>query len=409
MPPRKVIFIISHLAAALSVNPWNTFAGPGDDADSITPPALAPALAVTNELGQSVPLLSRDAYRAEFRYLVQVCHAMDLSGLATKMTYLQKDVPETQWPFMQFCYFGFACVNLAECDPEIRKEALAEVRWLIEALQTPRLTGFIADHFGAPFGEKFSRPSVFVHGLFLNLVVRYRAASGDSRFDPMIHRIAEALSRAFAQSEQGVLPSYPNMWWITDNLTALSALARYDRLFLRTLSKVKDRFLASTRSHYLDNRGMLSSYIDPLTRRPLQGARGVGICYSLHFLKDVDPEFARSQYELAKREFFRSELGFAAAREFPAGVKEELDVDSGLVVFGLGTAASGFAVAAAAVMRDEQMATQLLKSSALAGMPIFKTNGLQYSAMPPVGQAIILFGKTELIKLQQERLRQPMP
>jgi hypothetical protein len=72
MPPRKIILIVSLLAAVLSVNPWTTFAGPGDDANSITPPALAPALAVTNELGQSVPLLSRDAYRAEFRYLITV-------------------------------------------------------------------------------------------------------------------------------------------------------------------------------------------------------------------------------------------------------------------------------------------------------------------------------------------------
>lgn len=369
------------------------------------PPPIFPALAVTNESGKSVPVLSLEAYRLEFRYLRRVCHAIDLSGPATKMTGLQRDVPETQWPFMQFCYLGYACVNLAQCDPELRAEALAEAQWLIEALQTPRLTGFITDHFGPPFGEQFSTPSVFVHGLFLNLAMRYREATEDSRFDPLIHRVANALSREFSHSDQGILPTYPDMWWITDNVPALSALARYDRLFRRNLSDVTQRFLQHARAHYLDSKGLLSSYIDPFKRRPLQGARGVGISYVLHFLEDIDAGFARNQYALAKREFFRSALGFAAVREFPEGTKEEFDVDSGQVVFGLGTAASGFGIAAAAVMGDEEMTRQLLKSSALIGLPVLRGGELSYSVMPPVGQAVVLFGKTELLRLQQSKAR----
>lgn len=392
--------MISLLLVFLIANRSVAFAEDTFDGESKAPPALIPVMALTNNLGQSVPLFSRDAYRAEFHYLQRVCHGVDLSGPPVKMTGLQVDVPETQWPFMMFCYFGFACVNLGECDPGIRKETYAEAQWLIKALQTPRLTGFITDHFGSPFGEKFAKPSVFVHGLFLNLAVRYRAASGDMQFDPIIHRIAEALSHEFAQNQQGILPSYPDMWWITDNLPALSALVRYDRLFQKELSKVKDCFLKSVQAHYLDGKGLMSSYIDPIKRRPLQGARGVGICYALHFLIDIDSEFARQQYELAKRAFFRSTLGLAAIREFPEGVQEEFDIDSGLVVLGLGISASGFGIAAAAVMKDEQMAIELLKSSALAGLPKFEDNGLQYKTMPPVGQAVILLGKTELLKQQ---------
>jgi hypothetical protein len=367
---------------------------------------IFPALAVTNESGISVPLLSPEAYRAEFRYLQRVCHSIDLSGSARRMTGLQKDVPETQWPFMQFCYFGFACVNLAACDPLSRDEALGEARWLIEALQTPRLTGFIADHFGPPFGEMFHTPSVFVHGFFLNLAVRYREVARDRRFDPLIHRIASTLSHEFAKSEQGILPTYPNMWWITDNLPALSALSRYDRLFRTNLSVVKERFLHEARAHYLDQKGLRSSYIDPVAHDTLQGARGVGTSYALHFLRDVDAQWATAQYALTKREFFRSVLGFAAVREFPEGTREEIDVDSGAILFGFGTAASGFGIAAAAVMSDESMTTQLLKSSALIGSPVLQRDELRYDVMPPVGQAVILFGKTELLTTQMNREKQ---
>jgi hypothetical protein len=195
------------------------------------------------------------------------------------------------------------------------------------------------------------------------------------------------------------------MWWITDNLPALSALTRYDNLFRSNLSNVKERFLQSVRSHYLDNKGMFGSYIDPIKRATLQGVRGVGISYALHFLKDLDPDFARHQYTLAKSQLFRSTLGFGAVREFPEGVKEDIDVDSGDVVLGLGMAASGFGIAAAAVMGDEEMTIALLKSSAVLGMPVLRNGELRYDAMPPVGQAVILFGKAELVKLQQAKLR----
>ena len=75
------------------------------------------------------------------------------------------------------------------------------------------------------------RASVFVHGLFLNTAVRYREASGDGQFDPVIDRVAAALAGAFEQDEQGILQSYPRMWWLGDNFTAMGALGRYDRVF----------------------------------------------------------------------------------------------------------------------------------------------------------------------------------
>jgi len=65
---------------------------------------------------------------------------------------------------------------------------------------------------------------------------------------------------------------------------------------------------------------------------------------------------------------------------------------------GIGPSASGFAIAAAAVMGDEETAESLLKSLALAGLPELRSGELRYTSMPLVGQAVILFGKTELLK-----------
>jgi hypothetical protein len=358
---------------------------------------LFPSLTAEDPDGHSLPLLSLEAYRAEFRYLRRTFLQTDLKGPTIVTDGWTTNIAEAEWPFMAFAYFGYACANLAKLDHSIRSDALAEMRWLIDALQTPRMSGFVTPHFGEPFGTGPLTPSVFVHGHFLNLAVRYREVSGDARYDPLIHRIAGALNQSFQTSRQGILKSYRDMWWISDNLPALSALARYDRIYRRDTSAARNKFLQHVKAHYLDARtGLLCTYVDADHVRQIQGARGISTMYGLHFLGDLDDAFATNQYHLARQHFVREIFGVAAVREFAEGTGGTGDIDSGPLVFGLGPSASGFAIAAAAAMQDKATAGALLKAAVVAGLPEFRSTELAYTLMPPVGQAVILFGKTEL-------------
>jgi len=358
--------------------------------------ALLTRMQIKGDAGKVLGLLSPEAYRAEFRHLRRKFHEIDLKGPAVETDGWTHNIPEAEWPFMEAAYLGYAACNLAQNDPSFREEALAEARWLIEAMQTPRLSGFIAPHFGPPFGNEIN-PSTFVHGHFLSLAVRYREASGDSRYDAVIHRVASALAREFGKSDQAILRSYKDMWWVTDNCPSLSALTRYGRLFQRDPSKHTTRFVESIRQFYLDkDTGLFCTYLDPTEGRQLQGPRGISVMYGLHFLRDIDPDFASEQWALARRHLVRTAVGLAAVREFPEGASGEGDVDSGPVLFGLGPSASGFAVAAAAVMDDRETVEQLLRASVLAGAPVYAGGELRYTMMPTVGQTVILFGKTTL-------------
>ena len=342
--------------------------------------------------------LSLGAYRGEVRYLHTVYRKIDLSGPPVKTDGWRRNIPEAEWPFMGMCYFGMACSRLAEVDPAFREEALGEARFVVQALQTPRMTGFITEHYGPPFAKTSLRASVFVHGLFLNAAVRYREASGDDRFDPVIHRVAAALAGAFERDEQGILQSYPRMWWLGDNFTAMGALGRYDRVFDRDASRAKAKLLASVRRHYTDKKtGLFCTYVNPNHRRARQGPRGISVMYALHFLKDFAPEFAADQYARARRHLIRTGIGVGAVREYPEGQTFRGDVDSGPVLFGLGLSASGFGIAAAAINGDREAAMSLLRASALAGAPQYEGGKVRYATMPAVGQAVVLFGKAVLL------------
>jgi hypothetical protein len=341
---------------------------------------------------------SDESYRGEFRYLCDVYDAIDLEGPAVKTDGWNNNIAEAEWPFMGMAYFGYACGHIAEYDDAMRREALARMRWLLEALQKPRMTGFTADHFGEPFlKETLPGASVFVHGHFLQLATRYRAVSRDMRFDDVMRRVAESLAKAFAQTGGDLLPSYPNMWWVSDNFPAVAALIRYDRLFGTNHSAFAGELIRRIKADYMDaGTGLIGTYVSPSKKQVLQGARGISVMYSLHFLKDIDAEFAESQWALAKKHLVRGGLGFAVVREFPPGVQGEADIDSGEVMLGIGPSASGFGVAAAAMMGDERVADQLMTSVLVVGAPQWRGDRLVYGSMPPVGQAVILFGKTGL-------------
>jgi hypothetical protein len=404
MPLVKDVICLAGLGCGLAVSvSGQTAALPStsspETAIRINSQAHFSTFAVSDEKGVSLPLFSPEAYRAEFRYLRAELKKTDLAGPAVQTDGWTYNIPQAEWPFQSFCYFGYACANFAKYDPILRDEELEEIRWLIDALQSPRLSGFVAPHFGEPFGTDEIHVAVFVHGHFLNLALKYREISGDMRYDPIIHRVAAALVREYLGTNGPILRSYRDMWWITDNFPAQAALSRYDRIFHCDTTEARNRFLTSLKANYMDkSTGLFCTFVNPNGHIQEQGARGVSVMYGLHFLKDFDPDFAASQYLLAKNCFVTSLLGLTAVREVPEGDNFQSDVASGPMILGAGPAASGFAIAAAAVNGDVATAWELLKASALVGLPRLQDGMLQYVAMPIVGQAVILFGKSELLK-----------
>jgi hypothetical protein len=73
-----------------------------------------------------------------------------------------------------------------------------------------------------------------------------------------------------------------------------------------------------------------------------------------------------------------------------------MDVDSGLVVPGLGAsvASSGLAYVAAGTYGDVDFLRRLTTTLRFAGLPIEEPGGLRYAAGNQVGDAVVLYGLT---------------
>ncbi len=389
---------------------------------SILPPLLHPPSDSALKLFES-----KEYLWGEVEALLFELHKYNLSGIA-KVTDGRSNFEEAERPFMAFFYTGLSICNLSAHYPELRKQGKEQVYWTLKALQTEALSGFITPHFGPPFtSQPIKQSSVFVHGQVLYLAIAYHNTFRATDFDTLIHKLATALATDFEKNV--ILPSYRDMWYLSDNIPALAALQNYDHTFGKKLAqKPISAFVNRVKSNYLDTRsGLIYSYVNN-PGMGFKGSQPVGeaVMFNAIFLPDIDSNLAIDQWQRARKFMLRTlsyllatnkqaapykalikGIGseFYTCLEYPEGqnVSETQNnrdgSDSGPVFLGAGMAASGLALAAASRMKEGDVYKGLEKFAFTLGKPTWVENRLYYINMiNPVGQAVILFGKTLKLK-----------
>ena len=100
--------------------------------------------------------------------------------------------------------------------------------------------------------------------------------------------------------------------------------------------------------------------------------RGCAIAYLVHYATYFAPHLAENQWGLFKDLMFERFMGFWGFREYLPDYQGKMTPDSGLIIGGLGAAASGLAFKAASSMHDEEILKKLVRSAA----PILGTGEL---------------------------------
>lgn len=154
--------------------------------------------------------------------------------------------------------------------------------------------------------------------------------------------------------------------WPADHSVTLASIARYDhahgtQLLEAPLTAWKDVIAR----HQDATSGLPESEItgaDATSKLP----RGCAQSYMSRYLLEVDPSLARTWWTSYRQHFLVEKGVVVGFREWPRGVDRAGDIDSGPIVWGIGTAASAFAISAARAHGDLQLATRLEASAALA-------------------------------------------
>lgn len=295
-----------------------------------------------------------------------------------------------EWAIYSCSMFTQALTNIAAIYSETRAESIKYIDSLISTVMSHELRLYDTIRWGEDPLETLhgdnSHISYISHLAWM--IGNYKVVGGGSKYDSLYHDLCETMNRRIMQSPNLNLPTYPDEpVYIPDMLVAIVALYRNGNF-----NSCVDEWIRRAKTEWIDKEtGLLKSFLEENT--PLKGSYSALNCF---YLTLIDEEFAREQYDLLKKYFYRGEV--------LAGIKEytsrspllEEDVDAGIILFGLSPSATAFAVGPATFFNDAKSRIALLRTAEIAGHSIKKNGQRHYllAHIALVGEAITLAMRT---------------
>ncbi|HZX02189.1 hypothetical protein [Kribbella sp.] len=285
----------------------------------------------------------------------------------------QKLFPEGYF-FLNVLY-GLSWVQVGVSDPKQAADATLQVRWALDRLDSPEGT--------APFDQSLQpRYGIFYAG-WTNWLLGGLIALGQADADERSRFTSDsvAIATAFRTAETPFLPAHPGQAWPVDSVVAIASLRLYDAVVAPRFGQFARNWVTSMKTKLDPATGLLPHQVVP----HVTGARGSSQAMIQRFLVDIDPTFARAQYQLFKDKFVTG-LG---VREYPKGSAGPGDVDSGPLVLGMSLSATVVGMGAARAHHDS-LGNRLSRTGELVGLPFsgLKTKRYLFGAVP-IGDAFL--------------------
>jgi len=306
-----------------------------------------------------------------------------------------------EWDFMARCFFVWSLGNMGLRDPEMKPTVLPVMDAIID--ETVRLEKEQGIHFFlmpyAKYNEFKMQPprSIFIDGE-IALMLGLRRLIEDRDDYRTLHR--ERIDVMLDRMQKGPIlcaESYPDECWLFCNSVGLAAIKVGDFLDGTDHGEFFGRWLESAKKNLIDKEtGILVSAFDLSGKSVSDGPEGSTIWLVAHCLQVIDPEFAREQYWLARKQLKSSFFGFGYAYEWPGG-KGHDDVDSGPIIpiINLSAGSTGLAFLGAASFNDQEYLTSLYRSLEMGAFPLPTGQGVKYCASNAVGDAVLLYSITQ--------------
>jgi hypothetical protein len=305
-----------------------------------------------------------------------------------------------EWDFMGRSFLVWSLANMGLREPASRQLYLQTMDHITE--ETIRLEKQEGMYFFLmPYAKDRKYSAQPAHSLFLDgeialMLAARRLVEEKPEYKPLLTERVNAIVERLKQSPHLMLESYPDECWMFDHVVALDAVRMADYLDGTDHTALIHEWLAMARKKLIHREsGLLVSSFTP-DGQVLDGPEGSTIWMVAHGLQLLDEDFARDQYQRARKQLGATTLGFSYAHEWPASWDGPADIDSGPIipVFNISAGASGMAFIGASAFQDERFLSSLAATLDFAGFPTCKGGRLKYCASNQVGDAALLYAAT---------------
>ncbi|MCB9284346.1 MAG: hypothetical protein H6563_09760 [Lewinellaceae bacterium] len=250
---------------------------------------------------------------------------------------MQRLYPEG-FVFMTALY-GLSWAELAGVLPpndSLGLSARHELKWALSELTSEDAQRTFNKNLDPAYGIFYRGWSNYVLGRTLEVT------PGNERDPDLVQDFREncaEIFQALENRESPYLESYYQACWPADMVIAMASVAIAVRLFPGEFEAPIQGWLEKVKKK-TDELGLIPHAASWDSGESLEPARGSSQGLILNFLWEIDPDFAKQQFEIYRENFLTYRLGLPGIREYPKGKKGKGDVDSGPVIWDIGGAAS---------------------------------------------------------------------
>lgn len=305
-----------------------------------------------------------------------------------------------EWDFMGRSFLVWSLANLGLREPAEKAAALETMDRIIdETLRLEKQEGmcFFLMAYAKPSSyEVQPARSLFLDGEIALMLAARRLLEEKPEYKPLLAERVRVMVEGLRSAPALVLESYPNECWMFDHCVALAAIRLADQLDGTDHSELIRDWLAMAKQKLVHRESGLLVSSFTTHRQILDGPEGSTLWMVCHCLQLLDQEFAKDQYQRARKELGEITLGFGYAHEWPQSWDGPADIDSGPIVpvFNISAGSSGMALIGASAFGDEKFLASLAATLDFAAFPSRRKGGLKYCASNQVGDAALLYAAT---------------
>jgi hypothetical protein len=281
--------------------------------------------------------------------------------------------------------------NAVDHSSELYKEARTEIQYAFDEVNSAKGKSIFPPALPIPYGVFYTGWNNYLLGKKISVE---DPLERDSAEVALYIRQCTSIVEGLRNSETPYPESYVNASWPSDATVAVASLSFEKNIRTPLFGTDMQQWIAKVKLN-LDTCGLLPHSTDAVTGKVMNGTRGNSQALILNFLFDIDPVFAREQFNLYKSKFLTTRFGLPGLREYATKAWAEGDVDSGPVIFGIGGAASVVGLRTMIVFGEQETAIGLRNSIEAFGMAWTSDGEKKYLfGQIPMADAFFVWGNS---------------
>ena len=298
-----------------------------------------------------------------------------------------------------FCnvLYGLSWCELAENgnDFQIKRTAIREAIYALHKLELPATVKVFNKDCSPGYG-------IFYQGWCNYLRAKILLLSNENNnisvnFVKACSRIASAIDTIQTPFPE----SYKNASWPADVMSAIISLKIHDRLFNKQYTNTIQQWLKKVKQKQDPETGLIPHSSSSITGNMLIMPRGSSQSLIIRLLAEIDTTYAKQQYIIYKRLFLSNISCLSYVKEFHSNKNANGDIDSGPVLFGMGSAATVTAIGTSSACGDQLMSQKLKRSIEAAGIPFtFNDKRFYLIGTIPIADLFILWSQLTKSKVE---------